>query len=300
VPEANGALHVVPQLIPAGELVTVPVPLPAGTTVSTGSCEVLNVAVTEAFAFSVSTQLPAPLHAPPHPEKVEPAVGVAVNVTFVPSAKEALHVVPQLIPDGELVTVPEPVPAKVTVSVGFPPVVLKVAVTDVFTLIVTLQVVVPLHAPPHPAKVEPPVGVAVSVTSVPSSNVPTHCEPQLMPAGELVTVPVPLPARLTVNEGFELAVNVAVTDVLADKVTLQVDVPLHAPLQPAKDDPSDAVGVSVTDVPASKVALQVFPQLIPPGLLLTVPCPVPAVCTLSCTPPGGLGLLSVDPPQPAR
>jgi hypothetical protein len=42
---------------------------------------------------------------------------LTVNFTVVPEANEAPHVGGQLIPAGLLVTVPEPVPAKVTVSV---------------------------------------------------------------------------------------------------------------------------------------------------------------------------------------
>ena len=53
---------------------------------------------------------------PDQPPNVDP-LGVAVNVT-VPLVKCALHVVAQLRPEGELVTVPEPAPAKFTVRVG--------------------------------------------------------------------------------------------------------------------------------------------------------------------------------------
>src|SRR4051812_20610219 len=60
-------------------------------------------------AVIVVTQAPAPLHAPPQPENVEPLAGVAVNVTSVPGAKVVLHVVGQLIPAGVLVTIPLPV-----------------------------------------------------------------------------------------------------------------------------------------------------------------------------------------------
>jgi hypothetical protein len=49
--------------------------------------------------------------------KAEPALGVAVSVTTVPLTKSAAHVAPQLIPAGLLVTVPAPVPARLTVSV---------------------------------------------------------------------------------------------------------------------------------------------------------------------------------------
>jgi hypothetical protein len=54
---------------------------------------------------------------PLQPVKAEPALGVAVSVTAVALAKAAEHVVPQVIPAGELVTVPLPVPALLTVSV---------------------------------------------------------------------------------------------------------------------------------------------------------------------------------------
>jgi hypothetical protein len=49
-----------------------------------------------------------PLQAPLQPLKLEPAIGVAVKVTWVPLTKLALQVAPQLIPEGELVTVPLP------------------------------------------------------------------------------------------------------------------------------------------------------------------------------------------------
>jgi len=51
-------------------------------------------------------------------------MGVAINVTVVPLAKLAEQVpavLAQLSPNGELLTVPVPVPAKLTVSVGCVP-----------------------------------------------------------------------------------------------------------------------------------------------------------------------------------
>ena len=104
-----------PQLIPVGVLVTVPFPAPALETVSVKVCTV-NVAVTVVAAETVTVQAPVPVHPPPlQPVKVEPAAGVAVRVMVVPLAKLAEQVAPQLIPAGELVTVPLPVPAGVTV-----------------------------------------------------------------------------------------------------------------------------------------------------------------------------------------
>ena len=89
---------------------------------------------------------------------------MAVRVTWVPVLKEALHVCPQLIPDGLLATVPFPVPASVTPNVGEA---LKLAMTEVSCVMVTLQALAPLQAPDHPAKNELLAGDAVSVTCVP-------------------------------------------------------------------------------------------------------------------------------------
>jgi hypothetical protein len=57
---------------------------------------------------------------------------------------------------------------------------------------------------------------------------------------------------------------------------------LHpVPLQPAKVEPVADVAVNVTSVPLLNEAEQVPPQLIPAGLLVTVPLPVPALLIAS-------------------
>src|SRR2546422_11377199 len=76
----------------------------------------------------------------------------------------------------------------------------NVAVTVVAALSVTVQVPVPEHpAPLQPLKVEPAAGAAVKVTAVPLAYVAEQVAPQEMPAGLLVTVPVPGPVLLTVS-----------------------------------------------------------------------------------------------------
>ena len=82
---------------------------------------------------------------------------------------------------------------------------------------------------------------------------------------------------------YVVRVNVAVTFLAESSVTEHVPVPAHAPLQPAKTEPADAVAVSVTDVPALN-GLDPAP-LMPDGALPTVPLPVPSMLTVSvfCT-----------------
>jgi len=75
---------------------------------------------------------------------------------------------------------------------------LNVAVTLFAALIVTEQVPVPVHAPLQPEKVWPLAGVAVSVTLVPEVKLAEQVAPQLMPAGKLVTVPLPATVTLRV------------------------------------------------------------------------------------------------------
>ena len=75
----------------------------------------------------------------------------------------------------------------------------KLAVTARAELIVTVQAPVPVQLPLQPVKVEPATGAAVKVTMVPVANAAEQLAPQEMPAGALVTVPVPTPVLLTVS-----------------------------------------------------------------------------------------------------
>jgi hypothetical protein len=60
--------------------------------------------------------VPLALQAPDQPAKYAPLAGVAVSLTLIPELKDALHVDGQLMPAGELVTVPRALPANWTVS----------------------------------------------------------------------------------------------------------------------------------------------------------------------------------------
>jgi hypothetical protein len=75
-----------------------------------------NVDVTVVLADIVNLHVPRPVHRPDQPANVVEFSGVAVNTTTAPLEKLAVQVPGQLIPDGELVTFPPPVPALATVS----------------------------------------------------------------------------------------------------------------------------------------------------------------------------------------
>jgi hypothetical protein len=200
VPLVNDAEQVAPQAMPAGVLVTVPLPVPALVTVSAkDDCTKVNVAVTDVAAFTVTTQVPVPEQPPPlQPVNVDPAAGAAVRVTAVPPVKACEQVAPQEMPAGELVTVPLPVPDFDTESVKDDWT--KEAVTVVAALIVTVQAPVPEQPPPlQPENVEPAAAAAVKVTDEPVVKEAEQVAPQEMPAGALVTVPLPAPALETVS-----------------------------------------------------------------------------------------------------
>jgi hypothetical protein len=157
-----------------------------------------------------------------------------------------------LMPAGELMTVPLPVPALVTVRALVPLEKEKVAVTAVAAVMVTVHVPVPEQAPDQPAKAaKAEVVVAVRVTVVPLEKFAEQVAPQLMPAGELVTIPseVSGPALLTERVKVAAALKVAVTAAAAFMVTLHAPVPAQAPDQPAKMEPAAGVAVRVTVVP---------------------------------------------------
>ena len=75
-----------------------------------------KVAVTLVLPFIVTVHVLAKSpHPPPfQPKKPQLVAGLAVNVTCAPGLKFALHVEPQLIPDGELVTAPPGLPISET------------------------------------------------------------------------------------------------------------------------------------------------------------------------------------------
>ena len=133
-----------------------------------------------------------PLQAPDQPAKAEPVWGVAVSVTVLFGGKAAAQGGAQLMPDGLLLTKPNPSPALVTSS-REPWA--NVAVTVLSALSVTTQVVaLPPQPPDQPMNAEPALAVAVSVTLSPNAKVLLQVLPQAMPEGLLVTGPLPLPA----------------------------------------------------------------------------------------------------------
>jgi hypothetical protein len=77
--------------------------------------------------------------------------------------------------------------------------------------------------------------------------------------------------------------KVAVTVAAALIVIAHVPVPEQAPLHPAKVEPAAGLAVSVVAVPGVTDWEQVAPQLMPAGLLVTVPEPVPFFVTDSVT-----------------
>jgi hypothetical protein len=296
VPLLNDVEHVLPQLIPAGELVTSPGPKPDRSAVSTNVVELrrLKFAFTDVAAFIVTVQVPVPEQPPPlQPVKMAMEEGMAVSVTRVPPLNDAEHVAPQLIPAGELTTSPGPKPDRSAVStnveVGAGVEVelfrAKSALTVFAALMLTVQVPVPEQPPPlQPVNVAVEDGMAVNVTSVPLLNDAEQVAPQLIPAGELVTSPGPKPDRSAVSTKLEVEVfraKLAPTDLAALIVTVQAPVPEQLPLQPAKVAVADGVAVSVTTVPLVNEAEHVVPHEIPAGLLVTVPVPVPASDTVS-------------------
>jgi hypothetical protein len=254
----------------------------------------LKLALTDFAASMVTLHAPVPLQAPLQPAKVEPESGAAVKLTTVPLAKLAEHVVPQEIPEGVLVTVPVPAPLLATVRVKGPGFAVKFALTDFAASMVTLHTAVPVQAPLQPAKVEPESGAAVRLTTVPLVKLAEHVVPQAIPAGELVTVPVPVPPLATVRvKDPGLAVKFALTDFAASMVTLHAPVPLHAPLQPANVEPESGVAVKFTTAPLSKFAEHVGPQEIPADELATVPEPVPLFVTVREKDVGGAPVINL-------
>jgi hypothetical protein len=110
---------------------------------------------------------------------------------------------------------------------------------------VTVQALVPVHAPDQPAKLEPVAGVGVRLTVVPSLKLLEQIKPQSIPLGLLEIVPEPDPFLFMVRLKIGMVVNSAVTVLAAFMVTAQVLEPLHAPPQPTKRQPLSGIAVKL-------------------------------------------------------
>jgi len=139
----------------------------------------LKVAVTVRLVVRVTVHTTPSGDTASHPDQPpndEPLLGTAVIATVVPDAKPALHVPAQLRPAGELVTVPEPLPAKSTVRVSpekhttlavmYP--VTRAPVDEIFPGLLFVVTVAEMRALPHarPAAVSTPVELIVAMSGV--------------------------------------------------------------------------------------------------------------------------------------
>jgi hypothetical protein len=208
----------------------------------------------------------------------------------------------------------KPLPLTVSVSGGLPAVALagprlltlgtgeragavtaNVAVTVVAVFTVTVQAPVPLQAPLQPAKFEPETALAVSAIRVPAGTVWVQSEPHAIPAGELVTVPVPVPFLVTDRVAVALLVVEPLTpretvSPPAVKVTLPAKLPAVvgrnrtvmvrlAPEASEKEAPETILNGAPTLAAPEMLALPVFRTVnvrstVPPTA--TLPKPVEA------------------------
>ena len=129
------------------------------------------------------------------PLKPEPPPGVAVNTTLVPDGYEAVHVGPQFMPAGVLVTVPVPAPDFVTLSGQ-----VNIATGFLGAFIVTEHKFPAIPSQPvQVPKLAPAAGLAVKVMDEPALNEVVHVPGQLIPPGELVIEPPEPFAIVAVN-----------------------------------------------------------------------------------------------------
>jgi hypothetical protein len=170
-----------------------------------------------------------PPHAPVQPPKLAPVFGVATSVTDALAANDAEQTVaplPQLIAPLPPVTPPGPLTVTLRVTAGT-----KVALTLVSADTVTVQLPLPLQAPPQPVNVYPDDGVAVSVTDALSASVAVQADGQLSPPPVIVPFPFTVADSVFVDPD---ASHAALTVVLPESVTVHdCAVPLHPPPQPA-------------------------------------------------------------------
>src|SRR5204863_178645 len=170
----------------------------------------------------------------------------------------------------------------------------KFADTALLAPIVTVQVdPFELSQPVHPVNTDKVAGVAVSVTAVPITKSLLHAAPQLIPAGDEVTVPLPIPVIDTVSVN-RLSMKIAVTDLAFVIETVHVVPETESqPVHPVKSEFAAGAAASVTCESLGNCAVHVVPQPRPAGVDVTVPVPSPCRTTASVS---SCRTLTVVPP----
>lgn len=304
----------VQALIPAGLLVMLPVPttVTVKSVLITGGTTLLMVAVQVAGVPATMVRfavLPVPVQ-PALQLTVSPAlVGVAVRVTG-PAWKSALQgaaEVQALMPAGLLVTLPLPTTvtdSSVPVDGVVPGAKVATHTAGVLATMVTVLIIsVPVQSPVQAIVSVTLAGLAVRVT-FPDENLALQgaAEVQpLMPAGLLMTLPVPTTFRVkspVVGCGV-VKVAVQVEGVPATMVTVPVLAAVPA-LQPSLQTTVAPVGGEAVKVtaPEGKLAVQVgslaaVQLLIPTGVLLLI-LPVPTTFTLKAVPVDAVAKVAVQ------
>jgi len=100
------------------------------------------------------------------------------------------------------------------------------------------------------------------------------------------------------GSGGAPATKVAPTVAAAGITMTQAEPPEQAPFQPVKLDPTPPFAPNATALPSGNVAEQIVPQLIPAGLVRTVPSPVTVTFSV-CTPGAPLPVPDPDDPHAA-
>ena len=287
-----------PQLIAPLPPVTAPFPLIA--TERTFAC--VNVAVTAAAAVIVTVHVGAvPVQLPVQPVKTYPSPGEAVSVTAELSATLATQVLGQsmLPPDTW------PLPATLTVSCAVePPAGAQAAPTCLSPFISTVQEAAwPLHWPPQPWNTLPAAGVWKTVRVDPvgttqAQDVPPLALPQSIAlpggvgSGALMSPSSPVaatPSSAKVTDNVlcdvpDFGLNSA-TAMLSEPEPRSHSVSVEPPQSPdqvpaANPPPGFAESTtSAVSLNAAKHFELPPPQVIPPGVLLTVP--LPSTCTVT-------------------
>jgi hypothetical protein len=207
-PGKKFASQVGPQLIPTGLLVTDPLPDPAFVIANRNSCRVV-VVVVDVLVVEVVVVVVVLGNV----DVVVVVLGIVVDVVVV-------VVVLGLVDDVVVVLV------LVVVVAGM---ILNVAVQFLFAVIETRPPALLQPVPVHPVKIDPDDGLAIKSTVVSRSKGAEAVEqpvgPQSIPAGLVLTVPVPVPDFVKVRRN--VSTKVAMTVFAPSMVTVQVPIALE-------------------------------------------------------------------------